>query len=68
MIFDIGPILYAILILYTLAGTLFVTLLCTGIWAVRRISKKAKRGDKRTQERAQTQGLPYRTFPQTQNR
>lgn len=68
MIFDIGPILYAILILYTLAGTLFVTLLCTGIWAVRRISRKTKRGDKRIQETAQGQGLPYRPLPQTQNR
>ncbi len=68
MIIDIGPILYAVVILYALAGTLFLTLLCTGIWAARKIVRQAKRKEKRIREASRTPALPYRPIPQTQNR
>ena len=68
MIIDIGPFLYAVIILYVLAGFLFLVLVCAGIWIAKRYSKRLGSIMNRIQENRRSKRLPYRPVPQVQNR
>ena len=67
MIIDIGPILYAVLILYTLAGLLIVTLLCAGIWAVKKLTKRLGSISTKKPNHSRFKRLPYKPVPQVQS-
>lgn len=68
MIIDLGPILYAVLILYVLAGFLFLVLVCAGIWIAKRHSKRLGSIMNRIRENHRYKRLSYRPVPQVQNR